>query len=219
LITEKNASDIVGIGGTSGGGDGGGVGGSPEPGQSDPHFDSTIKEKIKVTSVRLKPTATSEERAKPFADPTLEDLRQSLLRGRQVYVGFLKQVQSRRLVKFGSLDQFFTLWLRDRLVPVFMKSRNGDMQSDNAKLIETCRSVERQAQTAKDQASDGSERAWFSTLRDEAILAENRLATASDLEALLAGTNDVFWNRFYEEKFEDAVRLESAIRQLIVLLK
>jgi hypothetical protein len=36
---------------------------------------------------------------------------------------------------------------------------------------------------------------------------------------LRSGANDVYWNRFYEEKFDDAVELEKAILALANLIK
>jgi hypothetical protein len=222
-MTEKSASDLVGtgggdgggIGGASGGGDGGGIGGASGDDSDLPR----AGEVLKVVSVELKSTAGTYERAKKYQDPTLEQLRQSLLRGQNVAAAFLRQTDVRRLVKFASLDQFFTLWLRDHLVPVFMKSRDGEVSSDRTDLINACHRVEKLAQKEKDATSDNEMKAWFSMIRDQALLAENGIVSAQDLVGLRSGANDVYWNRFYEEKFDDAVELEKAILALANLIK
>jgi hypothetical protein len=208
-VRDTSASDLQGIGGR---GDGAGVGGdgfgtSPDENES--------VEKLKIIDVHLDPSATTESRATSFSNPILEDDRISLLRGQKVLIGFLKMKSAERLVKIESLDQFFTLWIRDQMIPVATKSRNGDLTKDMADLVQASRLVQNLAQYQRDHSADANQKSWFAVIRDQALMAENSLISASDMQASLGSANEVFWRQFYERDFDHATELEGAIRKLI----
>jgi hypothetical protein len=208
---ETSASDLQGIGGR---GDGAGVGGDGSGSSPD-----ESAEKLKVIEVHLDPTASAEVRAVSYSNPILEDDRTSLLRGQKVLIGFLKMKSAERLVKLESLDQFLTLWMRDQMIPVATKSRNGDLTKDMADLVQASRLVQNLAQYQKDHSTDANQKSWFALIRDQALMAENSLISAGDLEASFNSTNEVFWRQFYEQDFDHATELEGAIRKLIDKMK
>ena len=214
-ILETKASDLAGVGGR---GDGAGVGGD-EAETGSPNTIEEGVEKLQVIEVSLNPTADEGSRAEVFSDQLLEDFRISLLRGQRVLIGFLKLQEAQRLVKFSSLDQFFTLWWRDHLTPVATKSRDKNLERNAALLTQSCRYVQTLAQEHRDRATEANQKSWFAMIRDQALMAENSLITPAELEASLQKTNDVFWIRFYENDFDQATELEAAIRKVIDQMK
>lgn len=215
-MTQKKAAEVLEIGGRGGdgagvGGDGAGVGGDE------------AKEQMAVVSVRLDPTASSEQRQLVYADPELEKFRLGLLQGQsqkqEIFIGFLKRPMTTRLVAVGSLEKFVTLWKRDGLKPVAIQSSASHLSQDLQKLSELARSVARLAQQQKDETTDANQKAWFNLLRDEALLVENSLSDVKTVEALLSGDNDPYWGEFYQRNFDAAVKLEAQIQTLLTQMR
>jgi len=217
-LIHKNAKDVWDVGGADGsgigGGDGSGIGGGDDHGNG-----SGSEEELQTVEITLNPAVDPVMRAKPLVDPTLETWRNWLLTGRKVDVVFLKNKDARRLLKIGSLAQFFTFWLRDTLVPVAVRSKVGDMHSDGEQLIRLASVSAGLAQGARDKATNVDKKAWFSMLRDYALMAENGLASSQDILGTLNGANDVYWRQFYDEDFDAAVAMESSVQNLVQQMK
>jgi hypothetical protein len=204
-VWDVGGGDGSGIGGGDGAGIGGGDGGAP-----------VVGEEIQTVEITFIPGADT---AKSFSDSRLEQWRKWLLSGRKVESVFLKNPEAKRLMKIGSLAQFFTFWLRDKYLPVAIRSKAGDLHSDGEQLIRIASVAAGLSQSARDKAMNVDEKAWLSLLRDTAILAQNGLASSTEVLALLNGANDSFWREYYDHDFDSAVALEASIQNLAQQLK
>lgn len=209
-FSQKLAQEIWGTGGADGSGvggaDGSGVGGSA----------SAVGEMIGVVEVSLDSEATSEERSIHYQDVQLEQWKNILLRGQKVFITNLKLSSADNLEKLFSLDQFFTLWRRDKYEPIVIKSLDNSLDQQLKKMFAKARKIELLAQRKFDTSESSELKYWFKHIRDQVLLFENNLVDKSVIQNLLLNPNKDMWNLFYQTDFDSAVELESAIQDFLL---
>jgi hypothetical protein len=231
-IRQENAKDIWTIGGADGSGvggaDGSGIGGADGSGIGGADDLALIgnngsiglaPETLQTIDVALDPAAGATIRAMTLADSRLNTWKTWLLSGKKVKLVFLKSAGDKRLIRIRSLSQFFTAWMRDADQPMAVRSQAGSRSSDDVeRLLQLARQVTVLAQTGIDQFPDAQKKAWFATIRDLSVSVESGLVTSQDLTSLLSADKKD-WQQFYEENFDSAVALESAVQNLTQQMK
>lgn len=201
-LKKEAATELFSIGGA----DGSGIGGSDGP----------TAEFLGVVNVTLDQKATYEQKVLILNDPLLEKWKNWLLQGKSFEIIFLRG-SGHRLISINSLSQFFTLWKRDQYIPVSLRTLN-DTEVDK-KLHSYSQQVVLIAQKARDNAGENELKTWFGLVRDMAILADQKTVSSFDVLELLDGANDIYWKQYYDANFDDAVLLESSIKNLVEFLK
>lgn len=212
-LKQKSAKDVWDVGGADGtgigGADGTGIGGEGKGSALDP-------EQLLTVEITLNPAA---DKSRVMSDSNLEQWRGWLLAGRKVEAVFLRNANAKRLQKIGSLAQFFTFWMRDKMIPLAVRSKVGEQKADSEVLIKLASGVAGLAQQARDSLEGAELKAWFTLLRDSSLLAQNGLISSKELLGTLEGQNDIYWRQFYDRDFQGAVALESAIQDLAQQMK
>lgn len=209
------AGDGAGIGG--GAGDGAGIGGGAGDGAGIGGNASSIAQTF--IKVSFAPGADAQAKAEVLSIPLLQTWKTWLLKGMDIKIVFVRDANKRRLKSFTSLEGFLTMWTRENAIPVTLRKSSEDLDFDQEKLLSLTSKTMAMAQVSRDVFKAPGFKSWFALIRDTVIMAQQGLASSSDLNSLMLGQHDRMWNLFYSENFEDAVELESAIYALVRQMK
>ena len=217
-LKQKKATDAWSIGGADGtgvggkgGADGSGIGG-------DSHTPKA--EMLSTVQVALNPNSSAEMRRMRLPYSHLEQWKTWLLRGQTLQVVFLRQSGATRLTEIRSLEQFFTMWLRDGQEPVLIRSPLGNEESEINQIRKLAHTMAQIAQSQSDQLVDGNEiKSWLRRLRDLSLMASNGLTNSAEIAGILNGPNTPYWQKLYDQDFTGASELEASIQKLLAQMK
>lgn len=196
----------------SGGADGSGIGGSSaRQGNLEPRAEADEELAIEVV---LNPAARAELRKLDLGDSDLNAWKERLLRGQSVTIRTMVLESSLETEQVQSLEQFMTLWLRQRNRPV-AESKSAiptALEAQQVKLENLLRAYSRVTRQPLVSAR-------VIEIATQLSLLQSGVVPVRDAERILFGERQL-WEALYSEDFQAAVGLETAIRQYLAdLLK